>query len=245
MKKIFKLVTLAAAIVCASAANATLVIDDFTTDGYSISDNTIGGVVQHSTPIASPTANIIGGYRDVFISKTVNASTGKVVSSDVDTTTGTFSFNQDNDTAGTASLRWDGINSAAAVNTTGLMGVQLADAASGFEFTVKDDASGSPYVVRISVWDMFSNLSTFTFPATNTFGSYVPFFISFVNPGWVGAADFNNVGALQVDFNITGTAKIDVDIGLRNVQAVPEPETLALVGLALLAVGVTRRKARA
>lgn len=59
--------------------------------------------------------------------------------------------------------------------------------------------------------------------------------------GNLGAIDFTNIGALQIVFYNTA-AYASADFALGKVRAVPEPGTIALVGLGLLGLGFTARR---
>ena len=72
----------------------------------------------------------------------------------------------------------------------------------------------------------------------------IPFPVTRCGSG--GAVDFSNVGAFQLIINSTGQ-QVDVDLRLNSIgTAIPEPGSLALVGLGLLgAAGVGMRRRRA
>lgn len=59
------------------------------------------------------------------------------------------------------------------------------------------------------------------------------------DPGGFNVVDLTNLGALDVNLN-TGAGTVDIDLRLGSVTTIPEPTMLGLLGMAMLAGGLTR-----
>jgi hypothetical protein len=221
---------------------------------------TITSGVGSSIGAGDPT--ILGGNRDLYASliSTIGGGTSRVK---VDG--GILSFANDPNTRGRAQIQWDGNENTTAIDTTGLrfggptgvkfgsgtfkVDVIFSDLGFNFEITIYTDATHWTTVALISnahatPTTTFIPLSAFNNPGLCGFSDPTIGVLSITCAAGNLVADLNNVGALVVDLNRldAGVASLAVDLQLDAINVVPEPGSVALLGVGLLGLfGVGRR----
>lgn len=263
MRKTLQAVAIAA-LATAGAAQAALVntVDLFTTNQAGITDVAVDGNVRTSQVGSNADTSIFGGYRELIVEKKSGANPNNGASMNV--FNGTLSFNVGSQTTGTGIVRWDGVTAGAdnaalsAINPVGLGGLFLGNALTdSFQIDVIFSDAGFSFVLEAytnaNQWSKVEILSNAHPVPTSTFiplAAFLDCTNAFPVPGVTvscgggGAVDFTNVGALQAVIDPNGSF-VALDLTLGQVQVVPEPGALALVGLALAAAGVATRRRKA
>ncbi len=271
MNKFSKVAAAAAFLMAGVSAQASFVIDtfnvgqgsfavpfaDITATAAPATTSTLGAS-NYGTNLGGGTGgsvngaitDIVGGQRDMSIVKSAQGG-GPVQSVQGYVDNGSFEFNSPNGTAGYAVLRWDGAGTTfnQALNTSGLGGLNWS--ALGVGVSVSVLFADQPFTITMQAWTETSagnwtlTEQSVLVPANNIGLTPPPATSSFMFSNFTGLKDFSKVGALQMIINTGGAASaLDLSIDFLT-GTIPEPATLALVGLALVGVGLSRRNRKA
>lgn len=231
MIKISQIAAAAALAFSFGTVHALPVVDDFSVAQLKAEDTSTADGSVWAVQVAG--ADILGGYRDMFVEKTKLSSDDTFAGVTAAVFNGSLSYNENSEQAGVGVIRWDGISTLGAVNTSGLGSLDLTAFGSALNVLVLDADDASP--LTFTVWSGLEKFATsLTIYSQEGQGSYSFSFSDFIG------ADFTNVGALELQINNGTGANLDTRIDM--VSVVPEPGTLALAGIALLGLGAIRRR---
>ena len=219
------------------------IIDDFEA-GTAVANDS---VVDSPTPLpvtafdaGLSNVNVIGGARDLSANMTQKIGPSSAVQTSVNA--GSLQSLRSSGTRGVSTVDWDG-TADGILNTTGLGGLNLMlDGSTEFELVVASDNPGG--TLGLTVWDVLGHsfTSSITSPLTTSSVDYFLDFESFKKAG----VDFTNIGAIQLTVDSAAARNLRIDSlvtlnGNPNQPSIPEPATMALMGLGLIGLGWTRR----
>ena len=212
--------------------------------------------------------SILGGYRDLYVEMVGNTNADPSESQSVLTAGGgALTFSNTSGAIGYGKIQWDGSDIDADLDIDGLGGQDVTAGCGGpsscttFIASVLEADQGFEY--KITVYDMAGHGAILTantlFPIGSAYDSTYQFSwfnlpqgayvldmlpLTITRVGLVGDIDFKDLGALQLELNTNSASPsaVSVDLRLSSVTTVPEPGSLALVGLALAGVGLASKR---
>ncbi len=216
----------------AGSAHA-LLIDDFSKPDpgpqeVELPSNSAVGTTDTNTATGlSP--NVIGGERDLELEITNSGSSssttvGAAGASVDDDLSFTFPTSADPVEA-TLKITWDG--------GTGLGGVDITEGGGATAFSSEVIATDAAFDFKLDVTDTSSNTSTSGFLNVPGIGMQTLSFGAFT-----GSANFTSVDSITLTLRGQSPADFQID----NVQTVPVPATLGLLGAGLIGLGVLSRR---
>lgn len=190
-------------------------------------------------------ASIVGGERDIFTSwgQGNDVTTVEFESAGWQYGTHYIASSWASGRSGVTDIVWDGLDDNAAINHTGLGGIDLASSHKGLQFGLTGDFNDV-------TWDFYfySDANRFSKHSITKSGNiawetpelFSVDFDDFIASGASGGADFANIGAIRIV--IDGSADTGVDAAIHGLRFTPIPEPSSVLLLFTSAVCLMRRK---
>ena len=182
---------------------------------------------------------------------------------------GRLTFNSDDGIIATGTMQWDGNDNSATLNKNGF-NEDITDGGTSDRFVFEVISADLDFNFSIAIYDTYGSsvlfdLAAFTGPHTSviTFDQFNSAFTATDNCaftagpipalninsidctlGGAPSIDFTSIAAMELILNTSGlagaTASLDMTMG--GLQTVPEPSSVALIGLGLLASGFAGKR---
>ncbi|MGY6276124.1 PEP-CTERM sorting domain-containing protein [Methylomonas sp. MgM2] len=201
--------------------------------------------------------SIIGGWRDVSVNlitdnAPLNLNNGVSMQIVGDNT---LAFNNDTNSGGEGVVQWNGQSGMQDLTVAGGFGLGLNayDYGNAFKYETLTVDIGFWFSVSAftdeNTWTTFELLTTGPGVETIAFNSFETAVCGTntaslkILCGSNGQVDMSDLGALEVRMNLLGQS-LAVDLSISQIEAIPEPSIIALMGIGLMAAGFvsTRRR---